>query len=119
MVLVWPNVCDAGPTLHQTLGCQKFIVGTLCHFSVHAGPVQGNLPPEHRMRNSSRGGLRSSTLPLCHGCSLQCRIFTSERGRINLFLLKVIYHPLYSMNQFVTNKSKLPQDGAQVFPYMG
>ena len=33
--------------------------------------------------------------------------------------LKVIYHPLYSMKNFVTNKSKLPQDGAQVFPYMG
>ena len=33
--------------------------------------------------------------------------------------LKVIYHPLYSMINFVTNKSKLPQDGAQVFPYMG
>ena len=33
--------------------------------------------------------------------------------------LKVIYHPLYSMNNFVTNKSELPQDGAQVFPYMG
>ena len=33
--------------------------------------------------------------------------------------LKVIYHPLYSMNNFVTNKSKLPQDGAQVFHYMG
>ena len=25
--------------------------------------------------------------------------------------LKVTYHPLYSMNTFVTNKSKLPQDG--------
>ena len=34
-------------------------------------------------------------------------------------LLKVIYHPLYVMNNFVTNTSKLPQDGAQVFPYMG
>ena len=33
--------------------------------------------------------------------------------------LKVIYHPLNSMNNFVTNESKLPQDGAQVFPYMG
>ena len=33
--------------------------------------------------------------------------------------LKVIYHSLYSMNNVVTNKSKLPQDGAQVFPYMG
>ena len=38
---------------------------------------------------------------------------------INIKLLKVINHPLYSMNKFVTNKSKLPQDGAQVFPYMG
>ena len=35
------------------------------------------------------------------------------------FDLKVIYHPLDGMNNFVTNKSKLPQDGAQVFPYMG
>ena len=34
-------------------------------------------------------------------------------------ILKVIYHLLYSINNFVTNKSKLPQDGAQVFPYMG
>ena len=34
-------------------------------------------------------------------------------------MLKVIYHPLYSMNNFVTNKAKLPQDGAQVLPYMG
>ena len=33
--------------------------------------------------------------------------------------LKVTYHPLYSMTKFVTNKSKLPQDGTQVFPYMG
>ena len=31
----------------------------------------------------------------------------------------VTFHPLYSMNKFVTNKSKLPQDGAQVFPYKG
>ena len=37
----------------------------------------------------------------------------------NRLTLKVIYQPLYSMNIFVTNKSKLPQDGAQVFPYMG
>ena len=37
----------------------------------------------------------------------------------NVHLFKVIYHPLYSMNKFVTNKSMLPQYGAQVFPYMG
>ena len=41
--------------------------------------------------------------------------FSDENNRT----LRVIYHPLYSMNNFVTNKSKLPQDGAQVFPYMG
>ena len=41
------------------------------------------------------------------------------KTRANLALLKVIYHHLYSMNKFGTNKSKLPQDGAQVFPYMG
>ena len=33
--------------------------------------------------------------------------------------LKVTYHPLYSMNTFVTSKAKLPQDGEQAFPYMG
>ena len=42
-----------------------------------------------------------------------------ENEDIRSMHLKVIYHPLYSMNKFVTNKSKLPQDGAQVFPYMG
>ena len=31
--------------------------------------------------------------------------------------LKVTYHPLCSMNKFMTNKSKLPQGGAQLFPY--
>ena len=34
-------------------------------------------------------------------------------------MLKVIYHPLYSMAKFVANKSKLPQDGAQLSPHMG
>ena len=34
-------------------------------------------------------------------------------------ILKVIYHPLCSMNKFMTNNSKLPQDGAQVFAYIG
>ena len=36
----------------------------------------------------------------------------------NNFLPK-FSHPLYSMNNFMTNKSMLPQDGAQVFPYRG
>ena len=51
-----------------------------------------------------------------------CKLFTSMYSQIvsHLYLSsKVIYHPLYSMNKFVTNNSKLPQDGAQVFPYMG
>ena len=30
----------------------------------------------------------------------------------NVKALKVTYHPVYGMNNFVTNKSKLPQDGA-------
>ena len=34
-------------------------------------------------------------------------------------MVNVIYHHLYNINKFVTNKSKLSQDGAQVFPYMG
>ena len=38
---------------------------------------------------------------------------------VQIMILKVIYHPYYSMNNFVINKSKLPQDGAQVFTYMG
>ena len=38
---------------------------------------------------------------------------------IACWTLKVIYHPKYSMNNFVTNKSKLPQDWAQLFPCMG
>ena len=42
-----------------------------------------------------------------------------RKDRLDGLILKVIYHPLYSMNNFVTNKSKLPQDGAQAFPYMG
>ena len=47
-------------------------------------------------------------------------MYSDENGNFNKSVtLKVIYHPLYSMNNFVTNKSKLPQDGANVFPYMG
>ena len=41
------------------------------------------------------------------------RLYCDERDIVHL---KVIYHPLYSMNNFVTNKSKLPQE---VFSYMG
>ena len=38
--------------------------------------------------------------------------------RDKVHILKVIYHPLYSMNNFVTNKSKLPQDGAQIWGWL-
>ena len=41
-----------------------------------------------------------------------------DKIHFRIVYLKVIYHPLYSMNKFVTNKSKLPQDEAHVFPYM-
>ena len=49
----------------------------------------------------------------------QTMLFRSGETLGLSLILKVIYHLLYSMNKFVTNKSKLPQDGAQVFPYMG
>ena len=44
------------------------------------------LPSRHRLRNSSPGGLRPSTLPLGHGGSPQYWIFTIDRGRNILFL---------------------------------
>ena len=50
---------------------------------------------------------------------LQIRIRNLIYNIDYISLLKEIYQPLYSMNKFVTNKSKLPQDGAHLFPYMG
>ena len=47
------------------------------------------LPCRHRIRNSSPGNLRSSTLPSCHGGSPQYGIIASERGRNILFSLKL------------------------------
>ena len=38
-------------------------------------------PSGHRIRNSSLGGLRPSTLHLGHGGSSQYSIFKSERGK--------------------------------------
>ena len=58
-------------------------------------------------------------------CKGECDLIVYDRneGRnccnMTYVILKVIYHPLYNMNKFVTNKSKLRQDGAQLFPYMG
>ena len=56
-------------------------------------------------------------------CIIRNRLLSLHNYRIRLYAhlenLKVIYHSLYSVNKFVTNKSKLPQDGAQVFPYVG
>ena len=51
-------------------------------------------------------------------CARLYMVVSSTLWRERYALLKVIYHPLHSMNKFVTNKSKLPQGGAQVFPYM-
>ena len=55
------------------------------------------LPSRHRIRNSSPGCLRPSTLPLPHGGSPQYWIFTSERGRNILFLwnlkARVVFAP--------------------------
>ena len=49
-------------------------------------------------------------------CAVRVKVMVASIAISNN--LKVIYQPLYSMNKFVTNKSKLPQNEAQVFPYM-
>ena len=57
-----------------------------------------------------------------HSINVSCKLATYTANMIIILkklLLKVTYHPLYSINKFVTNKSKLPQNGARVFPYMG
>ena len=38
-------------------------------------------------------------------------ILSCTKKALKFEVLKVIYHPLHSMNNFVTNKSKLPQYG--------
>ena len=58
--------------------------------------------------------------PHCYHASIVINLlFFYQAFEMNYCRLKVAYHPLYSMNTFVTNKSKTPQDGAHVFPYMG
>ena len=63
------------------------------------------------------------TLDLVIFTCLYFRDFGTFHGSLEFvnfhYSLKVNYHPIYSMNNFVTNKSKLPQDLAQLFPYMG
>ena len=58
------------------------------------------LPSNHRIRNSSSGGLRPSTLPLGHGGSPQYRIFTSERRKPLCFFrhlnASVVFEPAAS-----------------------
>ena len=60
------------------------------------------LPSKHMIRNSNPGGLRPSSLRLCHGASSQYWIFTSERGNNISFLwnLKAIvgFKPADSFN---------------------
>ena len=98
-----------------------------------ADPIPVTLAqPRLDTRRSLRDSCDSKTnfpvhLPSTHHFTLlsMLSIWTVKYGSTYIELaslqtsLKVIYHPLYSMNKFVTNKSKLPQDGAQVFPYMG
>ena len=75
------------------------ITGVLGHLCAHIGYTGTGEPPadskvnemtlpfRHRIRNSSPGGLRPSTLPLGHGGSPHYCIFTSERGRNMFFFL--------------------------------
>ena len=54
------------------------------------------------------------TGPKCSYC-----ILAVERILLWTYTVKVPYHPVHGMNTFVTNKSKLSLDGAQLLPYMG
>ena len=44
-----------------------------------------------------------------------CLCSTSQTHFLLMNTLKVIYHPLCDMNNFVTNQSELPQDGHKCF----
>ena len=91
-------VCP-GDTVSSLFMTQKtWMSGGLGHLCVHIcwneprePPEDGvmnevTLPSRHRIRNSSPGGLRPSTLSLAHRGSPQYYIFTSERGSNNLVL---------------------------------
>ena len=58
------------------------------------------LPSRHRLLNSSNGILRTSTLPLDHGGSLQYGMSTKEQRRNILFLCnltdRVMFEPTIS-----------------------
>ena len=47
-----------------------------------------------------------------HSNSLIYVVYKYPLGNESPQPLKVTYHPLYSMNKFVTDKSKSPEDGA-------
>ena len=71
------------------------VLGHLCAHIGSSGPGESpeddemnemTLSSRHRIRNSSPGGMRSSTLPLGHWGFPQYWIITSERGRNILFI---------------------------------
>ena len=95
--------------------------------SRHQWQFSQNMPPGRKIVSSYRP-TRGHTYPWrsctdkCSSLSPATSVVIALRLSLIWVLLKVIYHPLYSMNKFVTNKSnesKLSQDGAQVFFYMG
>ena len=93
--LLWenPHSCTAQEWLSK-MNKMNWVLGHLCPHIGWTGPGEppedGDmnempLPSRYRIRNSSPGGLRPSTLPLCHGGCPQYWIITSERGR-NIFV---------------------------------
>ena len=55
-------------------------------------------------------------MPVVSGTCRSTVMHSDSSGKL---IFKGDLSPLCRMNKFVTNKSKLPQDGAQVFSYMG
>ena len=75
--------------------------GALGHLCAHIGwrMNEMTLPSRHRIRNSSPGGLRPSTLPLGHWRSPQNIFFTSKRG-VECREARVVFKPAISYPVF-------------------
>ena len=73
-------LCDLSPLKYNIVTLQNEMNRALDHFWAKIGPREPTedvemsemtLPSRHRIRNSSPGGLRPSTLPFGHGGSPQ------------------------------------------------
>ena len=65
------------------------------------------MTPTERQRDSAPCHMSMQCVYLSRAATIAC----INMVKFVQVMLKVIYHPLYNMNNFVTNKLKLPQDG--------